>query len=229
MNQRKQLIALHKVLECFWRLLFFFAARQRPDKEWCQTYTVPMMNTHEVVTKCLQNNALAQKELYDAFAPVMMGVCYRYTKNAEEASDVLQEGFVRVFRSLQQWKGQGELGAWMRRIMVNTALNWIRDHRKIQWLPAEEIPEDHHTSHTPTPADSLHARQLADLIRELPAGYQMVFNLHAVEGYTHAEIGQLMGIGEGTSRSQYHRARKLMAEKLLALQYKNEKDYAGRK
>jgi RNA polymerase sigma-70 factor (ECF subfamily) len=188
-----------------------------------------MMNTHEVVTKCLQNNALAQKELYDAFAPVMMGVCYRYTKNTDEASDVLQEGFVRVFRNLHQWKGQGELGAWIRRIMVNTALNWIRDHRKIQWLPAEDIPEEHHTQQVPTPADSLQARQLADLIRQLPGGYQTVFNLHAVEGYTHVEIGQLLGINEGTSRSQYLRARRLIADKILALQHKNEKDYAGRK
>lgn len=183
------------------------------------------MHTQELVSKCLQNQASAQKMLYDAYAPTMLGVCYRYTKNSEEASDVLQEGFIKVFTHLHQWKGDGELGGWIRRIMVNTALNWIRSHRKMHWEPEDQITETTNSPLPTTPADSLQAKQLANLIRQMPCGYQTVFNLHAVEGYSHIEIGQMLGISESTSRSQYLRARRLMMEKINALELKNEFDY----
>jgi RNA polymerase sigma-70 factor (ECF subfamily) len=188
-----------------------------------------MLPASQLVAKCLENNAAAQKQLYDAFAPQMMGICYRYTRSMEEASDVLQEGFVRVFRNLRQWNGEGELGAWIRRIMVNTVLNWIRDHRKIKWVEEEHIPEHDPTQPVSTPLDSLQARQLADLIRQLPAGYQTVFNLHAAEGYTHVEIAQMLGISEGTSRSQYLRARRMLAELINTHHQENKISYAGRK
>lgn len=184
------------------------------------------MQTRELVAKCLQNHAAAQKQLYDSYAPQMMGVCYRYTKNMEEASDVLQEGFVKVFRHLAQWKQEGELGAWIRRVMVNTALNWLRSHRKVQILSEQDIPESFDADAVITPIQQLQARQLADLIRKLPPGYQTVFNLHAIEGYTHVEIAQLLGISEGTSRSQYLRARKQVADWILNLTPENEQHYA---
>ncbi len=186
-----------------------------------------MIPTGEVVAKCLRNNAAAQKQLYDAYAPQMLGVCYRYTKNMDEAGDVLQEGFVRVFRNLHLWRGEGELGAWIRRIMVNTALNWLRDHRKMQWLEDSQIPESYDTHAVPTPLESLEAKQVADLIRQLPAGYQTVFNLHAVEGFSHVEIANMLGINEGTSRSQYLRARKLLAECIGKMEKENKTHYAG--
>jgi RNA polymerase sigma-70 factor (ECF subfamily) len=185
-----------------------------------------MMHTQELVAKCQRNHAAAQKQLYDAYAPQMLGICYRYTKNMDEASDVLQEGFVKVFRSLNQWKQEGDLGAWIRRIMVNTALNWLRDHRKMQWATEQEIPATHETSEVITPLQQLQAKELADLIRKLPPGFQTVFNLHAIEGYTHVEIAQLLGIGEGTSRSQYMRARKQLSEWILNLTKENEQHYA---
>jgi RNA polymerase sigma factor (sigma-70 family) len=185
-----------------------------------------MMHTPELVAQCLRNQAAAQKQLYDAYAPQMLGICYRYTKNMDEASDVLQEGFVKVFRNLAQWKQEGDLGAWIRRIMVNTALNWLRDHRKVQWVAEQEIPETHDANEVVTPLQHLQARQLADLIRQLPPGFQTVFNLHAIEGYTHVEIAQMLGISEGTSRSQYLRARKQLAEKILNLTPENEQHYA---
>jgi len=192
----------------------------------CQLLYLLMKHNLELVTKCLRNNAAAQKQLYDAYAPQMLGICYRYTKNMEEASDVLQEGFVKVFRNLNQWKHEGELGAWIRRIMVNTALNWLRNHRKMQWVAEQEIPETNAASELATPLQQLQARQLADLIRQLPPGFQTVFNLHAVEGYTHVEIAQLLGISEGTSRSQYMRARKQLAEWIMNLTPENEQHYA---
>lgn len=199
---------------------------QRSAYIQCQHLYLLMMHTQELVVQCLRNQATAQKQLYDAYAPQMLGICYRYTKNMDEASDVLQEGFVKVFRNLAQWKQEGDLGAWIRRIMVNTALNWLRDHRKVQWVAEQEIPETHDANEVVTPLQHLQARQLADLIRQLPPGFQTVFNLHAIEGYTHVEIAQMLGISEGTSRSQYLRARKQLAEKILNLTPENEQHYA---
>jgi RNA polymerase sigma factor (sigma-70 family) len=184
-----------------------------------------MLNAREVVAKCLKNQAAAQKQLYEAYAPQMLAICYRYTKSSAEASDVMQEGFVRVFTNLHQWKGEGEIGAWIRRIMVNTALNWLRDHRNMQWSDDRNIPENQYTQAVITPLENLEARELADLIRKLPTGYQTVFNLHAIEGYTHVEIGQLLGISESTSRSQYMRARKQLAQWITSTANDKEKNY----
>ena len=185
-------------------------------------------STAQLVADCLRNRAAAQKQLYDTYAPQMMGVCYRYTRQADEASDVLQEGFIKVFTNLQQWKGDGDLGAWIRRIMVNTALNWLRDRRHMQWVQEEAIAEDFASDTVHTPVDQLEARQLADLIRQLPAGYQTIFNLHAIEGYSHVEIAQLLGISEGTSRSQYLRARRQLAGMINDCITAKKQSYASR-
>jgi RNA polymerase sigma-70 factor (ECF subfamily) len=188
-----------------------------------------MTNAREIVSRCLQNDAAAQKQLYQHYAPQMLAVCYRYTKDTHEASDVLQEGFVRVFRSLQQWKQEGELGAWIRRIMVNTALNWLRDHRRMQWSNEDHIREDHDSSSVVTPIQEMEARQLADLIRQLPDGYQTVFNLHAIEGYSHVEIAKMLKISEGTCRSQYMRARKCLIDLIKNSQWVKKESYAGKR
>lgn len=168
-----------------------------------------MIDNHFLVKECLQGKAAAQKQLYHLFAPQMLGVCYRYTKSIEDAEDVLQEGFVRVFRFLHQYKSDGELGAWIRRIMVNTALNFLKKSKKYQ---NELLYTDHelHVVSTDDPEVQLNAKELAQLIRQLPTGYQTIFNLYAIEGFTHVEIGQLLGISEGTSRSQYSRGRQIL-------------------
>ena len=188
-----------------------------------------MAPTEELVKQCLRNNRLAQKQLYDTYAPKMLGVCYRYARNADEAHEVMQEGFVRVFTHLEKWKKEGELGAWIRRIMVNTALNWIRDSKKWSWEDEEKINDSAARETAYTPLQSLQAKELMALIKTLPHGYQVIFNLHAVEGYNHVEIGQMLGIHEGTSRSQYLRARRQLAEKISELEHKREKQHATRK
>lgn len=187
-----------------------------------------MTNAREIVSRCLQNDAAAQKQLYQHYAPQMLALCYRYTKDSHEASDVLQEGFVRVFRSLAQWKQEGELGAWIRRIMVNTALNWLRDHRRITWAHEDQIREDHNASSVITPIQEMEARQLADLIRQLPDGYQAVFNLHAIEGFSHVEIAKMLKISEGTCRSQYMRARKYLIDLISTSSLEKKERYAGK-
>lgn len=168
-----------------------------------------MTDTQQLIKSCLAGNGAAQQKLYETFAGQMLGVCFRYTKSMEDAQDVLQDGFINVFRNLHQYKMEGELGAWIRRIMVNAALNYLKRKKRYQ---AEMLLMDDHMH--PVADDNvvidMSAKELAQLIRQLPSGYQAVFNLHAVEGYSHVEIAQLLGINEGTSRSQYLRARNLL-------------------
>jgi RNA polymerase sigma factor (sigma-70 family) len=168
-----------------------------------------MNETYELVKNCLKNKPAAQRQLYELYAEPMLGVCYRYTKSLSDAEDVLQDGFVKVFRYLNTYKFEGELGAWIRRIMVTTALNFLKQNRRYQG----DLSFDNTALH-PVVDDhvelKMSAKEIAGLIRQLPTGYQTIFNLHAVEGFTHVEIGKLLGIHEGTSRSQYARARNLL-------------------
>src|SRR4029078_2917323 len=139
----------------------------------------------------------------------MLGISYRYTKSMADAEDVLQDGFIKVFRNLHQYKSEGELGGWIRRIMVNTALNYLKKNSRYQSdLLFEDITL--HPVSDDNPEVTMQAKDLAELIRQLPTGYQTIFTLHAVEGFSHVEIGKMLGINEGTSRSQYARARALL-------------------
>ena len=181
---------------------------QRIKAAKCQ-FSVITMDYNRLVKECLKGHPPAQRELYEHFAESMLGVCYRYTKSVTDAEDVLQEGFVKVFRNLHQYQNKGELGAWIRRIMVNTALNYLKKNARYQ----SELSYADTSLHPVTddnPEVLLNGKELAELIRQLPTGYQTIFNLHAVEGFSHVEIGKLLGINEGTSRSQYARARALL-------------------
>jgi RNA polymerase sigma factor (sigma-70 family) len=168
-----------------------------------------MIETNQLVKRCLKNEREAQQQLYNQYAATMLGVCYRYTKSITDAEDILQEGFVRVFKNLHQYRFEGELGAWVRRIMVTTALNYLKRNARYQNdLAFDKIGM--HPVTNETPEILLNTKELSALIQQLPTGYQTIFNLHAVEGYTHVEIGEILGIADGTSRSQYARARALM-------------------
>jgi RNA polymerase sigma-70 factor (ECF subfamily) len=186
------------------------------------------MDHQKLIKDCLKGKLKAQRELYELFAKTMLGVCYRYTRSTRDAEDVLQEGFVKVFHNLDQFKSEGELGAWIRRIMVNTALNFLKRNRKYQqemYFTQEYL----HPVVDDDPAIRLNAKELADLIRQLPQGYQVIFNLHAVEGYSHVEIGELLGISDGTSRSQYSRARNLLITWIENFSSDKKKEkYAGK-
>ncbi len=157
----------------------------------------------------MKGDRKAQLMLYEQFADAMLAVCYRYTKSRQDAEDVLQEGFVKVFTRMHQFKFDGELAGWIRRIMVNTAINYLKKNSKYQ---SEMVFTDAvmHPVSTDEPEVRMNAKEIAALIRQLPTGYQTIFNLYAVEGYSHGEIAEMMGINEGTSRSQYSRARSLL-------------------
>lgn len=186
------------------------------------------MDDKKLVQECLKGLPQAQRQLYDAFAGAMLGICYRYTKSTADAEDVLQEGFVKVFKNLHQYRFEGDLGGWIRAVMVRTALNYLKKNNRY----SRELSYDDTTLHPVScenPIIKLEAKEIADYIRQLPTGYQTIFNLYAVEGYSHVEIGQMLGIHEGTSRSQYARARALLVS---WIETKNEevkiRRYAGK-
>ena len=169
------------------------------------------MDYRKLVKDTLRQKPEAQRQLYEHYAQQMLGVCFRYTKSISDAEDILQEGFVKVYKHLHQYKSEGELGAWIRKIMVNTALNYLKKNKRYRYdLAFDALPL--HPVSTDDPQVNLQTRDLAELIRQLPTGFQTIFNLHAVEGYSHVEIAAMLGITDGTSRSQYARARALLIE-----------------
>ncbi|MFN8290437.1 MAG: sigma-70 family RNA polymerase sigma factor [Chitinophagaceae bacterium] len=188
------------------------------------------MDDRQLVKECLRDKPEAQRLLYERFAKPMLGICYRYTKSLRDAEDVLQEGFVRVFTRLSQFKFEGELAAWIRRIMVNTALNFLKKNSRYNSEMVFSEPPLHPVSDD-NPIIGLNAKELADLIRQLPQGYQTIFNLHAIEGFSHVEIGEMLGINDGTSRSQYARARALLinwVEETAQEPKQKARSYAGK-
>lgn len=178
-------------------------------------YQEQIMTDEQIVQGCIQKNAIAQKHLYEKFARKMMGVCLRYADNHEEAEDVLQNGFVSVFQNIESFKGTGSLEGWVRKIMVNTALTNIRKNKKLkQNIELESVefmlPSTNHIH------ENFAAKDLLKIIQTLPTGFKTVFNLYAIEGYSHKEIGDMLGISEGTSKSQYSRA-KAYLQKLIPI------------
>ncbi|MBK9639189.1 MAG: RNA polymerase sigma factor [Bacteroidetes bacterium] len=161
------------------------------------------MTDEQIHEAILREDASAQRLLYDKFARKMFGVCLRYIKQREEAEDLLQEGFIKVFQKISSYKAEGSLEGWIRRVMVNTALDHIRQ-QKMLWTDLSDIIEE---GDEPVIGHEIGAAELMAELQKLPIGYKTVFNLYAIEGYTHKEIGILLGISEGTSKSQYSRAR----------------------
>ena len=165
----------------------------------------------KLVKQCLRGDGRAQRELYDKFAPQMLAVCKRYVRSLEDAEEVLSNAFIKVFNKIDQYTGEGALGGWIRRIMVNESLNYIR-YQKNLFVEVEE--ENHGRFAHEELSNQMDADHLMMLIEELPLGYKTVFNLYAIEGYGHKEIGEMLGISENTSKSQLSKARKNLQNKL---------------
>lgn len=165
-----------------------------------------------IISGCLNNNPLAQRELYNRFSPKMLAVCYRFAPSREDAEDMLQEGFIKVFSQIQSFQNKGAFEGWVRRIMVHTCINVLKRNKKFN-----DALDLEHAMETPVAENIpsiLQAKQVVECIRLLPTGYKTVLNLYALEGYSHREIGEMLEITESTSRSQYTRA-KAMLEQLL--------------
>ena len=175
------------------------------------------MDDETLINECVKGNAKAQKMLFDKFAPKMMTVCLRYSADNMEAEDILQDGFVKAFNKLVDFKMEGSLEGWIRRIMVNTALDAIRKNKKYA-MDANIDDVGYKLSNYEIASDQIEAEDLMKLINSMPDGYKVVFNLFAIEGYSHREIGELMNISENTSKSQYSRARSYLRTLLQKLE-----------
>lgn len=175
------------------------------------------MDEQTLINECLKGKSIAQRKLFELFAPKMMGVCMRYMKSQEEAEDVLQDGFVKVFHKLSAFQSSGSLEGWIRRIMVNTALDQLRRNAKFgNTLDVTEV--DYKLENENFTFEELVAEDLMKIINDMPDGYKIVFNMFAIEGYSHKEIAETLSISENTSKSQYSRARAYLREKLEKLE-----------
>ena len=164
----------------------------------------------DLIVGCLEGNRRMQEELYRRFSPRMYAVCLRYAGNAEEAEDILQEGFIKVFKKLASFRREGSFEGWIRRIFVNTAIEHFR--RKRYLMPVTEKEENTIEGKYLSVLDDLAARDIMALVQELSPGYRTVFNMYVVEGYTHKEIADMLGISEGTSKSQLSRAKVILQD-----------------
>lgn len=171
------------------------------------------MDDTSLVIECVKGDSRAQRMLFERFSKKMLGVCMRYAKSTEQAEDVLQDGFIKVFSKLNDFKHDGSLEGWIRRIMVNTSLDQIRKENKLLGnISLDNV--DYKLQDNAFVLENLAAKDLMKMVQSMPVGYKVVFNMFAIEGYSHKEISEHLGISENTSKSQYSRARAYLRERL---------------
>jgi len=172
------------------------------------------MTEEAILQGCVQNKPVAQKALYEKFSAKMLAACYRYAHNREDAEDMLQEGFIKVFTQIHTFENRGSLEGWIRRIIIHTCINNLKKNKKFN----ESVDIIHATTaqvREESIPSIIQAKQVVECIRLLPIGYRTVLNLYAVEGYSHREIGTMLDIEESTSRSQYTRAKAMLEDILV--------------
>lgn len=167
------------------------------------------MTEQTIIAGCLQNDAAAQRELYNRYSPKMLSVCYRFAQGREDAEDMLQEGFIKVFTQIHTFQNKGAFEGWIRRIIVHTCINYLKKNKKFNENVDLSQASTVYVREETVPS-VMQARQIIECIRLLPVGYRTVLNLYALEGYSHKEIGEMLDIEESTSRSQYTRARSML-------------------
>ncbi|HEY1046697.1 MAG TPA: sigma-70 family RNA polymerase sigma factor [Bacteroidia bacterium] len=174
------------------------------------------MKEEDLIKGCLKEDRECQRELYKRFSGKMMAVCMRYAGNRMEAEDMLQDAFIKVFDNIGKFKNEGSLEGWVRRIVVNTAINKIRANK----VRFEELGEenDGFLHHDKNIIDRMSEKDILKLISEMPQGYKYVFNMYAIEGLSHKEIADNLGIEEASSRSQYAKAKKYLQQQLIKLE-----------
>lgn len=176
-------------------------------------FTIYRAQEEQLIKGCIRRDHSAQKALYNRYSSKMYALCCRYVKDRMDAEDVLVTAFAKIFERIEQFKGEGSFEGWIRKVVVNEALTFLRRNRSM-YLEAELEAANREPDFT-TLSDHLEAEDLMRLIQELPSGYRIVFNLYAIDGYSHKEISEQLGISENTSKSQLSRARTYL-QKLLA-------------
>lgn len=178
-----------------------------------------MLDEEALIDGCIRGERVMQRTLYERFCRKMLVVCLRYSKSKQEAEDILQESFIKIFDHIKHFRRECPLEGWIRRIVVNTALNYNRS--KLYLYPALDLEDVEHTVEENLTLADFHFEELLAMIRQLAPRYQMVFNLFAIEGYTHKEIAEMLNISEGTSKSQYSRARMILQQMIAEKQRVN--------
>ncbi|SKA07768.1 RNA polymerase sigma factor [Sediminibacterium ginsengisoli] len=174
------------------------------------------MTEHELIRGCIRQQANCQRMLFERYAGKMMSVCLRYANDSMEAEDIMQDAFIKIYRYIEQFKFEGSFEGWIRRIVVNTAIRHL-EKKKLRFKDIDE--NGPHVPQLPPQAYThLGEDDLMKLISQLPEGYRVVFNLNVIEGYSHEEIGEMLNIQPGTSRSQLVKARKMLQHQILQLQ-----------
>jgi RNA polymerase sigma-70 factor (ECF subfamily) len=176
-----------------------------------------MMSEQQIIEGCAKHNRRAQQILYDKYSRLLLGVCLRYAKDKAEAEDILQESFLKIFFNIKDFSGTGSFIGWLRKIAVNTAITHY--HKNLKYRYHVDIDEyiSVEAGTESFEEDFFNSEELFKVLNELPAGYRMVFNLYAVEGYKHKEIAEMLGIDTNTSKSQYSRAKGVLRDKLEKL------------
>lgn len=174
--------------------------------------TLNKENQQEIIQGCVEGNPSAQKILYKSFCSKMFALCLRYTNDYHMAEDVLQDGFVKVFKNITKYRGDGSFEGWVRRIFVNTSIEHYR--KRVNMYSVSELHDEIQVVYNSDIVNQLQEADLLNLVSTLSPGYRTVFNMFVIEGYSHQEIADLLGISEGTSKSQLSRARLLLQEKI---------------
>jgi len=169
-----------------------------------------MLNENQIIRGCCEGDRATQHELYNRYSATMLIVCMRYSKNRGDAEDILQEAFIKIFKSIENFRRQSTLGYWIKRIVVNTALNFQRS--KLYLFPMVELDDVSYYSENDRIISNYSLEELLKMIQALPVGCQVIFNMYAIEGYKHREIATILDISPGTSKSQYARARALLQQ-----------------
>ncbi len=172
-----------------------------------------MIGDDKIIEGCKKGKKRSQNRLYEKYAPGMLGVCLRYCTNMTEAEDVLQEGFIKVFTHIKNFRSEGSFEGWIRRIMVNTALTYIKKNIKYSYENVDDIPADYQEEEEVV-YSPVSPEVLIKILQSLPDGYRNVINLYIFEGYAHKEIAEILGISESTSKSQLSKAKKFLRNKL---------------
>jgi RNA polymerase sigma-70 factor (ECF subfamily) len=171
----------------------------------------------DIIKSCIAGKSSAREKLYNMLSGKMWAVCLRYAPTRDDAKDILQEGFIKVFENIGQFEGRGNFEGWVRRIMINTALSEYRRRNYLQIESEYKAERDNRTIELTE--SNISANELLEMIQELPPQYRMVFNLYAIEGFSHKEIAQMLNIAEGSSKSNLSRARDILQKK-VEMQYK---------
>ena len=176
-----------------------------------------LSDEEQLIAGCKEGKPWAQKEIFERYSGVMLSVCVRYVTDRETARDILQDGFIKLYTKIDTFSGSGSFAGWVRRIFVTTSLEYLRQNDALKQRASIEEYGNSIPDNDATVLDKISADDLMECIAKLPDGYRTVFNLYAIEGYSHPEIAEMLGINESTSRSQFMRARKILQKNVHSL------------